>query len=560
LFLRYIGSTGVDGLHHLVWEVLDNCVDEALSGYASIITVTLNPDNSCTITDDGRGIPCDLHPSTGKSALETVLTVLHAGGKFENDGYKVSGGLHGVGISVVNALSEFTKVRVWRKSTIPKAENGVTGEDDKNKIKRHEMDFLRGIPQSDINVVKGIKPKDDIEFGLGLSTDSNVGEGSEKAVNADDKESLSKKKQKQLHQMEQTKLVKDLHSKRKTGTEVTFLPDIQVFKGENGKPGIEFDIERLKSRMDEIAYLNAGLTLTLFDNREHASKKMKANAGKLIIYNHPGGLSEYMELLCQTKTPLFGLNAPKSKKKDGTKKKATKRTIKKKALPENHPLQSLLSPDQSTILCLGSADTVNGPVSATIALRYSSDQYNEIIYSFVNNIRTKDGGTHVEGLKACLTRTVNSCAKRLKKLKGDGSNLPGEFVREGLTAILSVSVQDPEFEGQTKGRLGNPGKFLSVINDPLVTMRMINGRTWNKKVLFIICTLFHSLNSVRWHNNIIPRTSCLTKVLYYISQDCGNISYTQTEIYEYSILYSCAILWTDTLSFEIFIHRGSHSN
>lgn len=458
-FFRYIGSTGVDGLHHLVWEVLDNCVDEALSGYASLITVTLNADKSCTITDDGRGIPCDMHPTTGKSALETVLTVLHAGGKFENDGYKVSGGLHGVGISVVNALSESTKVRVWRKSSIP-----INGDDGVGEnVKRHEMEFLRGKPVDDLKIFQDVSPAKDIDFGLtsdGEASDKNVID-----IDADDKSSSSKKKMEQMKRAELETMVADLHAKRTTGTEVTFLPDIQVFKGENGKPGIEFDIERLKTRMDEIAYLNAGLTLTLCDKRFPAipvsvTKKAKAPASSNCqIFYHAGGLCEYMDVLCQTKTPLFGINAPKSKSSTTAKKKTATRTKKPKALPETHPLQSLLSPDHSTILCQGTTDTPNGPVSASIAIRYSADQYTETIYSFVNNIRTRDGGTHVEGLKACLTRTVNSCAKKLNKLKGDGSNLPGEFVREGLTAILSVQVPDPEFEGQTKGRLGNPGKI-----------------------------------------------------------------------------------------------------
>ena len=446
-YCRYIGSTGVDGLHHLVWEVLDNCVDEALSGHATIITLTLNEDGSCTITDDGRGIPCDIHPTTGKSALETVLTVLHAGGKFENDGYKVSGGLHGVGISVVNALSEFTKVRVWRKSS-----NDDDVNSDKKKVRRHEMEFHRGIPVNEMQIVSDVNPVIDIDLGFIQQMEDNYDDENEK------KSTKQSKQKKEIHEDELEDVALKLHSKRKTGTEVTFLPDIQVFKGDNGKPGITFDIDRLRSRMDEIAYLNAGLTLTICDKRSTTSVSKKKKSKLFEVFYHAGGLSEYIDLLCQNKTPLFGINAPKTTNKTTETKKSTKRTTKKKALPKNHPLQSLLSEDHSTILCQGTIDTVNGPVSASIAIRYSADQYTETISSFVNNIRTKDGGTHVEGMKACLTRTVNSCAKRLNKLKSaDGSNLPGEFVREGLTAILSVSVPDPEFEGQTKGRLGNPG-------------------------------------------------------------------------------------------------------
>lgn len=526
----YIGSTGVDGLHHLVWEVLDNCVDEALSGYASLITLTLNDDGSCTMIDDGRGIPCDTHPTTGKSALETVLTVLHAGGKFENDGYKVSGGLHGVGISVVNALSEFTKVRVWRKSSIGEASSN-------NEVKRHEMEFQRGVPVNDLNVIVNAHPANDIDTGLKGTNDINKKQAKiETTVVADDEETLSKSGEKQKKRLELEKFVLDLHSKRQTGTEVTFLPDIEVFKGANGKPGIEFEIERLKSRLDEIAYLNAGLTLTLHDKRISSSKKKK-NADQVHIFYHAGGLSEYIDILCQTKTPLFGANAPKGKKAattDKNTKKTAKRVSKKTKLPENHPLQSLLSPDHSTILCKGTIDTINGPVSASIAIRYSADQYTETIYSFVNNIRTRDGGTHVEGLKSCLTRTVNSCAKRLNKLKGDGANLPGEFVREGLTAILSVSVPDPEFEGQTKGRLGNPEVRTAI--DSLLAPDLTTIFDFQPEILERIVEKASSAQSAavaaRAARDMIRRKSLLTStVLPGKLADCASRDPNESEIF-----------------------------
>ncbi|OEU15682.1 DNA gyrase subunit B [Fragilariopsis cylindrus CCMP1102] len=340
----YIGSTGPDGLHHLVWEVVDNSVDEALAGHATYITTTINTDGSCTIVDDGRGIPTDIHPKTKVSALETVLTVLHAGGKFENQGgsggYKVSGGLHGVGISVVNALSESVDVIVDRVG------------------KEHHMRFERGISVSPLETKKAL---------------------------------------------DNLKLLQSLQKNRVTGTRVTFLPDIQVFKGDKGTPDIAFDPSRLKGRMDEIAYLNAGLVLSLKDSR--------GSKPKIQVFYHAGGLSEYTQELCKTKMPLF--SAPKKKKKDGNK------------------------------------------ISISVALRWSSDMYTESILSFCNNIRTKDGGSHVDGIKASITRTVNQMSKKVGKAKESDKNLPGEFIREGLTCIISVSVPEPEFEGQTKGRLGN---------------------------------------------------------------------------------------------------------
>eukprot|EP00978_Attheya_sp_CCMP212_P022297 scaffold66315_cov47-Attheya_sp.AAC.2 len=402
----YIGSTGPDGLHHLVWEVVDNCVDEALAGHATIITTVINKDGSCTVSDDGRGIPTDKHPNTGVSALETVLTVLHAGGKFQNDsgggGYKVSGGLHGVGISVVNALSQYVEVTVDRAST------------------QHFMRFERGVPLAPLQLSPIQPPTPQ------ATTDTTT--------------------TKEAESNEQ--LVQRLESKRLSGTRVTFLPDLKVFKGEDGTPNIYFETSRLKGRMDEIAYLNAGLVLTLQDNREGKS-------GKNEIFYHAGGLAEYSELLCASKTPLFGTGAPTARK--ATKAKAKSNKIKKGSIAVD-PTSGLLSADGATILCSGqSLPDENGlSVSVSVALRWSSDMYSESILSFCNNIRTRDGGSHVDGLKACLTRTVNQVAKRLGKIKDGDSNLPGEFVREGLTAIISVSVTEPEFEGQTKGRLGNP--------------------------------------------------------------------------------------------------------
>ena len=440
----YIGSTGPDGLHHLVWEVVDNCVDEALAGHATLIQTIINPDGSCTVIDDGRGIPTDVHPTTGVSALETVLTVLHAGGKFDNEsgggGYKVSGGLHGVGISVVNALSEYVDVRVDR--------DGMA----------YNMRFEHGAPTAPLQIEEGASAVVASAAATAESASDNDGVDEEMSLDDDDEggsKSSGAKLTAAAKAREDAKLVQKLQSKRKRGTQVTFLPDIKVFKGENGKPDIAFDPSRLKGRMDEIAYLNAGLVLTLEDRRENDGKKKKKKG--MEVFYHAGGLAEYASLLCNTKTPLFGEGAPGAKKTKA-KKKATKKKTKKDAAEEVDPLSGLLSDDGRTILISGTAEAGDdgNPISVSVALRWSSDMFTESILSFTNNIRTRDGGSHVEGLKTSLTRTVNALCKRNGKIKEGQNNLPGEFIREGLTAIVSVSVTEPEFEGQTKGRLGNP--------------------------------------------------------------------------------------------------------
>jgi DNA gyrase subunit B len=236
-------------------------------------------------------------------------------------------------------------------------------------------------------------------------------------------------------------MVRKLKAGRKSGTQVTFLPDIQVFKGENGKPSISFDSSRLRSRMDELAFLNPGLVLTLQD-------KMASGSGSVEIFHHAGGLLEYVEMLCNTKTPLFG---EKEKAKSDKMNSSKNGRGKKGDGNLNDPLRGLLSDDGGTIFITGTVDTPDAPpVTVTAALRWSSDMYTETILSFTNNIRTRDGGSHVDGLKASLTRAVNGAAKRLGRLKEGQANLPGEFIREGLTAIISVSVVEPEFEGQTK--------------------------------------------------------------------------------------------------------------
>jgi DNA gyrase subunit B len=325
----YIGSTGPRGLHHLVYEVVDNSIDEALAGYCTHIEVDFNADGSVSVTDDGRGIPVDTHSKTGKSALETVMTVLHAGGKFGGGGYKVSGGLHGVGVSVVNALSEWVEVQVLR---------------DK---KQHTQRYERGVPADELK----------------------------------------------------TKSTKETQ----TGTSVRFLPDTQIFT-----TGIEFDYATIASRLRELAYLNAGVKITLTD---HRLDLLNSDQPKVDTYCYEGGIREYITYMNREKQPLH----------------------------------------EEIIYVSGERNNVQ----VEVALQWCVDAYSDNILGFANNIRTVDGGTHMEGLKTVLTRTMNNIARKRNKLKDHESNLGGENVREGLTAVISVKVPDPEFEGQTKTKLGN---------------------------------------------------------------------------------------------------------
>ncbi|YAI82672.1 MAG: DNA topoisomerase (ATP-hydrolyzing) subunit B [cyanobacterium endosymbiont of Rhopalodia sterrenbergii] len=320
----YIGTTGPRGLHHLVYEVVDNSIDEALAGYCTHIGVDINLDGSVTVIDNGRGIPTDIHSTTGKSALETVMTVLHAGGKFGGGGYKVSGGLHGVGVSVVNALSEWVNVRVWRDQKI------------------YTQHYERGIPMG----------------SLEAAHDPN----------------------------------------HPTGTSISFLPDTQIFTG-----GIEFDYSTLSGRLRELAYLNAGVKITFSDYRPKEPH--------IEIYCYEGGIKEYVMYMCRQKESLH----------------------------------------QDIIYVSGEK---NG-VQVEVALQWCIDAYSDNLLGFANNIRTIDGGTHLEGLKTVLTRTMNNIARKRNKIKDNEPNLGGENIREGLTGVISVKVPEPEFEGQTKTKLGN---------------------------------------------------------------------------------------------------------
>ncbi|CAI0374640.1 unnamed protein product [Linum tenue] len=327
----YIGSTGPRGLHHLVYEILDNAIDEAQAGYASRVEVVLHSDNSVSISDNGRGIPTDLHPATKKSALETVLTVLHAGGKFggSNSGYSVSGGLHGVGLSVVNALSEHLEVTVWR--------NGM----------EYQQKYSRGNPVTSL-------------IGCSLPVESDALQG----------------------------------------TKIRFWPDKQVFTTE-----IQFDYSTISGRVRELAFLNPKLRITL---KREDTDPAKSQGDE---YYYAGGLVEYVKWLNTDKTPLHDVVGV-SKETDG--------------------------------------------ITVDMAFQWCSDAYSDTILGYANSIRTVDGGTHIDGFKAALTRTVNNLGKKSKIIKEKDINLSGEHVREGLTCIISVKVPSPEFEGQTKTRLGNP--------------------------------------------------------------------------------------------------------
>ena len=317
----YIGSTGPRGLHHLVYEIVDNSIDEALQGYCDRIYVSLNEDGSVTVKDDGRGIPVEIHPKTGKSTLETVLTVLHAGGKFGGGGYKVSGGLHGVGISVVNALSKWLVADVYRDGKI------------------YRQTYEKGITTSELEV---------------------VGES------------------------------------HHTGTIINFMPDETIFDE------IEFKYETLEHRLRELAFLNKGVKIVFEDKREGSQRKKE--------FHYEGGLVEFVKYLNKTKTPIH---------------------------------------DDVVYI-----DKKVGDSIVEIAMQYT-DGYTENIYSFANNIDTHEGGTHLAGFKAALTKTVNDYAKRNKLIKENEGNLTGEDIREGLTAVISVKLPDPQFEGQTKTKLGN---------------------------------------------------------------------------------------------------------
>jgi DNA gyrase subunit B len=329
----YIGSTGPTGLHHLVYEVVDNSVDEALAGFCRNVNVTIHIDGSVTVIDDGRGIPVDMHES-GRPAAEIVLTVLHAGGKFENSAYKVSGGLHGVGVSVVNALSEWLELEIWRNGQV------------------HQQRFERGVPAADLEVTG---------------------------------------------------------TTEKRGTKITFKADATVFES------IEFSFETLSQRLRELAFLNAGVSITIDDERD----------AKHHAFLYEGGIREFVEFLNKNRTPI----------------------------------------NEKPIVMSGERDGV----LVEIALQWN-DGYTETTYSFANNINTAEGGAHLSGFRAALTRTINQYASKNNLAEKLTESVSGDDIREGMTAVISVKLPQPQFEGQTKTKLGNTevkGIVEGVVNDRL---------------------------------------------------------------------------------------------
>ena len=348
----YIGSTSSKGLHHLVYEIVDNSVDEALAGYCTEIDVQITADNSITVTDNGRGIPVGINAKSGLPAVQVVFTILHAGGKFGGGGYKVSGGLHGVGASVVNALSEWLEVRVCRDGSI------------------YEQRYERGKVMYPLKIVGSCDPE-------------------------------------------------------KTGTKVTFLPDKEIFED------TVYDFDVLKNRLREMAFLTKGIKIILRDDREDKKEK---------VFHYEGGIKEFVQYLNRSKTPLY----------------------------------------ENVIYCEG---TVNN-ISVEVAFQHNDD-YNESIYSFVNNINTPEGGMHLTGFRNAITKTFNDYARSNKLLKDSEQNLTGEDIREGLTAIVSVKIENPQFEGQTKQKLGNSEARGAV--DNVVTEQLTYFLEQNPTVAKMIC-------------------------------------------------------------------------
>lgn len=334
----YIGSTGSKGLHHLVYEIVDNSIDEALAGRCSKITIEIEEDGSVSVSDDGRGIPTDIHPQTKKSTVETVLTILHAGGKFSNDAYKVSGGLHGVGVSVVNALSTNLTATIKREGKI------------------HQQTFSRGIPTSELKIV-GEVPENE------------------------------------------------------TGTKITFSPDPEIFDT------LIFEWDILSKRFREMAFLNKGVRINFKDFREEKTREE--------VYYYEGGIKSFVEYINRKKTPIHKEIVYIDQEKD-------------KTLVE-------------------------------IAIQYT-DAYSENVISFANNINTEEGGSHLSGFRSALTRTINEYGRKYNIIKEKEENLSGDDVREGLSAVISVKLPNPQFEGQTKAKLGNSetrGIVDSVVSDAL---------------------------------------------------------------------------------------------
>lgn len=394
----YIGDVSVRGLHHLVYEVVDNSIDEVLAGYCKRIIITINADGSITVTDDGRGIPVDIHPTEKRSALEVVMTTLHAGGKFDKKIYKVSGGLHGVGVSVVNALSTWCEVEVARKGKV------------------YYQKYERGIP---------LEP------------------------------------------------VKEIATRKKTGTKTTFMPDDQIFKKN------EFSFDVLSERMRELAFLNSGLEIVLRDTKRNESEAFKFN----------GGIIAFVEYLDQTRNAIH----------------------------------------KKPIFVVGEKENV----TVEIALQYN-DSYIENIYSYVNNIHTIEGGSHLVGFKTALTRTLNNYAQKNNLLKNVNFTLTGEDAREGLTAVISAKVMEPQFEGQTKTKLGNSevrGITESITGDGLAAFLEENPSV-GKKIIEKCLAAAQSREAARKARELTRRKSALDGgTLPGKLADCSIQDPAQCEIY-----------------------------
>jgi len=398
----YIGDTGVRGLHHLVYEVVDNSIDEALAGYCDEISVSILPGDSIRVTDNGRGIPVDMHKTEGKPALEVVMTSLHAGGKFDKGSYKVSGGLHGVGVSCVNALSVWLKAEVRRD----------------NKL--YEQNYARGIPASGVEVV-GTAPEGE------------------------------------------------------NGTQVTFQPDHDIF------PETVYNYDTLKSRLRELAFLNKGITISLKDEREGEEKEES--------FCYEGGIVEFVRWLNESKTVITEEPVYYEGEKDG--------------------------------------------VQVEIAMDYN-DGYSENLFTFANNINTHEGGTHLSGFRAGLTRTINAYATKENLFKKELKNLSGDDVREGLTAVISVKIPEPQFEGQTKTKLGNTevkGQVEALVNAALGTF-LDENPTIAKKVISKCIGAAQAREAARKARDLTRRKSALdSAALPGKLSDCSSRDPAECELY-----------------------------
>ena len=394
----YIGSTGDIGLHHLVYEVVDNSVDEALAGYCDTIEVTIHMDNSITVVDNGRGIPVGIHKQEGRSAAEVVLTVLHAGGKFDSNAYKVSGGLHGVGVSCVNFLSEWLRLEIWRDG------------------KTHEQEYHIGIPQAPLEET-------------GKTT--------------------------------------------KRGTKITFKPDPEIFET------TVYSFEKLSERLREKAFLNKGIRIFIRDEREEEEKSHE--------FYYKGGIAEFVKHLNKNKSPLH-----------------------------DEPLYFELVSDE---------------LSIEVSMQYN-DSYDEKIFSFANNINTVDGGTHLSGFRGALTRTINHYAESSGMMKNTKTALTGDDVREGLVAVISVKIPQPQFEGQTKGKLNSPvkGPVESFLNEKLGEFFEQNPNV-AKKIVGKAVDAARAREAARKAREIVRKSALGTSTLPGKLADCQEKDPALSEIY-----------------------------